>query len=58
MADTKITPADEPLIMEWLNCRDASVDADGDVWVSDPMLGHWLSMERKADYVAWRESRL
>lgn len=33
MSRPTITPADEPLLREWLNCREASVDADGDVWV-------------------------
>jgi len=52
-----ITIADEPYIMEWLNCHEASVDADGDVYVADPMQGHWLSNEKKAEYIAWRESQ-
>lgn len=51
-----ITSADEPLICEWLNCREASVDADGDVWVADPMVGHWLGAERKAAFLEWREA--
>ena len=57
MTAPAITPADEPLIMEWLNCREASVDSDGDVWVADPMVGHWLNDERKATYLAWRDGR-
>lgn len=57
MSTTTITAADEPLICQWLNCQEASVDADGDVWVSGPMAGHWLSADRKAEFVAWREAQ-
>ena len=53
----KITKADEPLIAEWKNCRAVSVDADGDVWIADPCAGHWLSGEKKAEFLAWRDSR-
>lgn len=55
MQDNIITTADEPWICEWLNCDYASVDADGDVWVEGPMVGHWLSEDRKAEYISWRE---
>lgn len=54
----KITPSDEPLIREWLNCDTASVDAEGDVWVEGPMAGHWLKPERLAEFVAWRTAQL
>ncbi|HBN9610399.1 hypothetical protein [Pseudomonas aeruginosa] len=54
MMDHKITPADEEKIREWLNCEEASVDDDGDVWVAIPMVGHWLSNEQKAKYIEWR----
>lgn len=57
MRNDKITAADEPLLMEWLNCREVSVDADGDIWVSDPMRGHWLDAASKAKYIEWRASR-
>lgn len=53
MAD-KITARDEPLIREWLNCQTASVDADGDVWVEGPMVGHWLSPDKLDEFRAWR----
>lgn len=58
MTTDKITTKDEPLIREWLNCTMASVDADGDVWVEGPMNGHWLSADRKAEYLDWREDQL
>lgn len=52
-----ISPEDAPYIKEWLNCREVDIDADGDVWVADPMVGHWLRDERKLEYVAWREAQ-
>jgi hypothetical protein len=30
-------------IREHYNCQTAKIDGDGDVWISDPMEGHWLS---------------
>jgi hypothetical protein len=27
------------------NCGDADVDADGDIWIADPMTGHWLDAD-------------
>ena len=47
----KITSRDEPLIREWLNCQTASVDADGDVWVEGPMVGHWLKPDKLDEYL-------
>lgn len=55
--DRPLTKDDEPLLREWLNCRVAEVDAAGDVWVADPMVGHWLSMDRLCDYADWRALR-
>lgn len=49
-----ITKNDEPLICEWCNCREASVYADGDVWIEGPQSGHWLSADKKSEYIAWR----
>ena len=54
----KITTRDEPLIREWLNCQTASVDADGDVWVEGPMVGHWLKPDSLDDYREWRAGQL
>lgn len=53
----QITRNDEPLLQEWLNCTAVSVDADGDVWVEGPMVGHWLSADRKAEFATWRQAR-
>jgi hypothetical protein len=53
---SKITKRDQSSVREWKNVREASVDKAGDVWVCDPCVGHWLSAEAKAEFVAWRES--
>ena len=36
------------------NCRTASIDLEGDVWIADPQTGHWLNatdLERLAAYL-------
>ncbi|HFL6170866.1 TPA: hypothetical protein ACPIDV_000461 [Pseudomonas aeruginosa] len=58
MEPKSITKDDEESIREWLNCEVAEVDSSGDVWVATPMVGHWLSDERKAEFIEWRNSRL
>lgn len=55
---TAITQRDVPMIRQWANCQDASVDADGDVWIEGPMVGHWLKPDRLAAYAAWRDATL
>ena len=40
-------------VRTWQNCRYASVDRDGDIWISDPQTGHWLSAESLSDFVNW-----
>ena len=55
--EPEITPADESLIKEWLNCREASVDPEGDVFVEGPMAGHWLSDEKKSEFLVWRDKQ-
>lgn len=57
MQNVQITKSDEPSIREWLNCETAEVDAAGDVWVAEPMDGHWLNDDKKAEYIAWREAQ-
>ena len=57
MSNDKITTRDQSRIREWKNVRDASVDNDGDVWVSNPCAGHWLSEDAKAEYIVWRNGR-
>lgn len=56
MTNNKITRRDQPRIREWKNVREASVDKDGDVWVCDPCVGHWLNDGAKSEYIAWRAS--
>lgn len=52
-----ISSKDIPLIQNWINCAECDVDSDGDVWVSGPMTGHWLSDEKKLEYIVWRENQ-
>ena len=37
------------------NCTFADVDADGDVWIEGPMLGHWMSDEELHTLAEWIE---
>lgn len=49
-----ITRNDETLIRQWLNCETAEVDADGDVWVEGPMVGHWLAEDQRQAFEEFR----
>jgi hypothetical protein len=44
-------------VKEWLNCQEAEIDENGNIWVSGPMTGHWLSADRKAEFEAWLEKQ-
>jgi len=52
-----ITLPDSDLIRTWMNSRVADVDDAGDVWIDDPMTGHWLDDADKAAFVAWRAAQ-
>lgn len=52
----KITKRDQRLIREWLNCRVADVNEDGDVWVQGAMTGYWLNAEGKEKFIQWRKN--
>jgi len=43
-------------VMEWANCREASVRADGTVWICGPQRGHWLGSDELDDLVGWLRS--
>lgn len=47
----------EDLVREWKSCREAEIDAAGDIWVADPQEGHWLSDDELAAFLAWLERR-
>lgn len=47
----------EALVTEWCNASEVSVDDEGDIWIANPQTGHWLSDERKAEFVEWCRSR-
>jgi len=43
-------------VRAWANCDYADVDDDGDVWISDPMRGHWLDAGKLAELVDAQDS--
>jgi hypothetical protein len=43
----------EDAIRENMNCREASVDDDGAVYISDPQMGHHLSYNEMENLVGW-----
>lgn len=43
----------EQLVTEWCNASEVEVDDKGDIWIANPQRGHWLSDERKAEFVDW-----
>ena len=40
-------------IRERYNCREADMDAIGDVWIAGPQTGHWLDTDALAELVEW-----
>lgn len=47
----------EDLVTQWCNASEVEVDETGDIWIANPMAGHWLDDERKAAFVAWCEAQ-
>lgn len=45
------------LIRERHNCAVADMDAEGDVWVQGPMLGHWLTAAERHALADWIEAQ-
>lgn len=43
----------EHLVREWCNAKDVELTSNGDIWVSDPMAGHWLSDAKLIEFVEW-----
>lgn len=41
------------LASDFFNCAEAEVDDNGDLWISGPQSGHWVSDERKTEFLAW-----
>lgn len=44
-------------IKEWANCRSATIDGDGAVWIANPQAGHWLTMPEWDALYDWCVSR-
>lgn len=47
----------ERLVRQWANCRYASVDAAGDIWIEGPQSGHWLSSDELERFHAWERGQ-
>lgn len=43
------------LVTEWCNASEVDIDDAGDIWIANPQRGHWLSEDKKAEFVAWCE---
>ena len=41
------------LVKQRYNCSEADIDSNGDIWIADPMTGHWLSDDDKAELLDW-----
>jgi hypothetical protein len=52
---TRTASRDELLeaVREKFDCREADVDAQGDIWIADPECGHWLSDDHLVEFVGW-----
>jgi hypothetical protein len=44
------------MVQEFFNCNVAEIDAQGDIWIAEPMTGHWLKPEEKEKLIAWAKS--
>lgn len=44
-------------VREYFNCREASVDDQGDIWIADPQVGHWCTAEEKLGFINWNLAR-
>ena len=40
-------------VMRWLNCNVVDVGDYGDIWVADPMQGHYLTDRDVAEFFRW-----
>lgn len=44
------------LIQTWAGSHEGDVDQEGDIWISDPMNGHWVDIDGKKDFILFVES--
>ena len=42
-------------VKAWANCAEAAID-DGGIWIAEPQIGHWLSLDEVAEFYAWHEA--
>lgn len=41
------------LVTQWCNASEVQIDGQGNIWIANPMRGHWLDDEAKAEFIAW-----
>lgn len=46
------------LAKECFNCRQVTIDSDGDIFISDPQAGHWLDDAKLEEFVEWHKSQV
>lgn len=39
------------------NCEEASIDADGDIWISGPQSGHWMTEDELSRFADTLDSQ-
>ncbi|OHV85970.1 hypothetical protein [Ensifer sp. LCM 4579] len=44
-------------VTEWCNASEVEIDESGNIWIANPMTGHWLDEEKKAQFVAWANAQ-
>lgn len=45
-------------VKECFNCRETAIDGDGDIWIANPQVGHWLNERELATLANFVEARL
>jgi hypothetical protein len=49
-----VDPVD--LVKQRFNCREAEIDREGDIWIADPQVGHWLSESELESFIEFVKS--
>jgi hypothetical protein len=47
----------ESVIKTMWNCQYAEVNSDGNIWIEEPMPGHWLNDDHLIETVEWLKAR-
>ena len=43
----------EDLAREFWNCKVAELDEDFDLWIEDPIKGHWIGDNERTEFIRW-----